>query len=214
VTTVVTNNAAVTEEDAAGGTTNGPPPLEGERDQVDLVVAHWLREDPDIDVVAKSTVARLRRLANRLERELRRDLQPLEIEMWELEVLLTLRRAPEHQLSAGALLRYCQVTSGAISNRLARLEERGWVRRDICPTDRRQVLVTLTPDGETRARALIATKTETEQRILANVDRDTLERLSIDLRTLLLSIEGPAGDELTSEQMLEACGPAAAAPPP
>ncbi len=186
---------------------NAMASAEGDRDQVDLVVAHWLREDPDIDVVAKSTVARLRRLANHLERELRRDLLPLEIEMWELEVLLTLRRAPEHQLSAGALLRYCQVTSGAISNRLARLEARGWVRRDICPTDRRQVLVTLTPDGETRATALVATKTETEQRMLANIDRDTLERLSTDLRTLLLSIEGPAGDDLTSEQLLAACAP-------
>jgi DNA-binding MarR family transcriptional regulator len=186
---------------------NAMASAEGDRDQVDLVVAHWLREDPDIDVVAKSTVARLRRLANRLERELRRDLLPLEIEMWELEVLLTLRRAPDHQLSAGALLRYCQVTSGAISNRLARLEARGWVRRDICPTDRRQVLVTLTPDGERRATALIATKTETEQRMLANVDRDTLERLSTDLRTLLLSIEGPAGEELTPEQLLAACAP-------
>jgi DNA-binding MarR family transcriptional regulator len=190
--------------DLAGNAVASP---EGDHDQVDLVVAHWLREDPDIDVVAKSTVARLRRLANHLERELRRDLLPLEIEMWELEVLLTLRRAPEHQLSAGALLRYCQVTSGAISNRLARLEARGWVRRDICPTDRRQVLVTLTPDGETRATALVATKTETEQRMLANIDRDTLERLSTDLRTLLLSIEGPAGDDLTSEQLLAACAP-------
>jgi DNA-binding MarR family transcriptional regulator len=190
--------------DLAGNAAASP---EGDHDQVDLVVAHWLREDPDIDVVAKSTVARLRRLANHLERELRRDLLPLEIEMWELEVLLTLRRAPEHQLSAGALLRYCQVTSGAISNRLARLEARGWVRRDICPTDRRQVLVTLTPDGETRATALVATKTETEQRMLANIDRDTLERLSTDLRTLLLSIEGPAGDDLTSEQLLAACAP-------
>jgi DNA-binding MarR family transcriptional regulator len=176
-------------------------------------VAHWLRENPDMDVVAKATAARLRRLANHLERELRRDLLPLEIEMWELEVLLTLRRAPEHQLTAGALLRYCQVTSGAISNRLARLESRGWVRRDICPSDRRQVLVTLTPDGETRAAALIATKTETEQRMLANLDRDVLERLSTDLRTLLLSIEGPAGDELTSEQMLAACAPATAPEP-
>ena len=67
--------------------------------------------------------------------------------------------------------------------------------------------MTLTPDGETWATALVATKTETEQRMLANIDRDTLERLSTDLRTLLLSIEGPAGDDLTSEQLLAACVP-------
>jgi DNA-binding MarR family transcriptional regulator len=177
------------------------------QDQVDVAVAQWHLEDPGIDVAAKTTALRLRRLAHHLERELRRDLLPLDVEMWEFEVLMALRRASNHQLSAGALLRHCQVTSGAISNRLARLEAQGWVRRDIDPRDRRQVLVTLTPDGNKRADALIAAKTETEQRMFAQVDRATIHRLSADLRTLLLSIEGPASDNLTPEQLMDLCPP-------
>ena len=176
-----------------------------QRDQVDAIVEHWRQEDPDIDVVAKTAATRLRRLSHHLERELRRDLLPQDVEMWEFEVLLALRRAPEHQLSAGALLRFCQVTSGAISNRLARLESRGWVRRDVDTRDRRQVLVSLTPEGVERARALVAMKTEAEHRLFANLDRATLERLADDLRTLLVSVEGPANEDLTPEEMLAVC---------
>ena len=46
-----------------------------------------------------------------------------------------------------------------------------------------------------------------EQRIFAHLDRVTLARLTDDLRTLLLSIEGPVGDGLTSEQMISVCPP-------
>ena len=178
-----------------------------QRDQVDATVDRWLRENPDIDIPSKTAALRLRRLSHHLERELRRDLLPQDVEMWEFEVLLALRGTAEHQLSAGALLRYCQVTSGAISNRLARLESRGWVRRDVDTRDRRQVLVTLTPEGQLRAQALIALKTEAEQRLFANVDRATLERLTGDLRTLLLSVEGPAQDELSTQDLLDVCSP-------
>jgi DNA-binding MarR family transcriptional regulator len=163
-------------------------------DQVDVVVAHWRRDDPGMDVATKTAALRLRRAANHLEREIRRELLPLEMEPWEFEMLLALHRAHGRRLSAGALLRQCQVTSGAISNRLARLEARGWVRRDIDLRDRRQVLVTLTDAGVARARQLMATKTVAEQRLFSGVDRATLERLTADLRTLLISLEGPADD--------------------
>jgi hypothetical protein len=55
------------------------------------------------------------------------------------------------------------------------------------------VLVTLTKEGLLRADRLLAIKTETEQRLFGRVDRDTLARMSTDLRTLLLVLEGPAG---------------------
>ena len=103
------------------------------RDQVDVIVEHWCAGDPNLDVILKAAALRLSRVAHHLERELRRELTPLEAEMWEFDVLLTLRRSPGHQLSAGDLTRVSQVTSGAISNRLARLEQRGWVSREIDP---------------------------------------------------------------------------------
>lgn len=167
-------------------------------DEVDLLVEVWRGDDPEMDVVAKTTAIRLRRAYQHLERELRRELLPLDSDIGEVDVLLALRRTPGHQLSAGALLRLCQVTSGAVSNRLARLEAKGWIRREIDSRDRRQVLVTLTEAGVARCRELVDTKTRAEQRLFGGLDRATLERLSDDLRRLLLSVEGPpvGGDGL------------------
>ena len=142
--------------------------------------------------MTKTLAIRLRRAAHHLERELRREVGVHDAEMWEFEVLLSLRRSVGYSRSAGALLREAQVTSGAITNRLARLERRGWVRRDVDPADRRQVVVTLTEAGLGRADQLVAMKTETEQRLFGGLDRPMMERMAADLRTLLLSLEGPA----------------------
>lgn len=163
------------------------------RDEADAIADYWCRENPGVDPLSKTLAIRLRRSAHHLERELRRELAAHACEMWEFEVLLSLRRSEGHSKSAGALLRESQVTSGAITNRVARLEARAWVRRDVDPADRRQVLVTLTDEGVRRADELVAIKTVTEQRLFAGLDRATMERMSADLRILLLSLEGPAG---------------------
>jgi DNA-binding MarR family transcriptional regulator len=164
------------------------------RDQVDVIMDHWREQNPQLDIPAKALTIRLRRVTHHLEREVRRELAELGIELWEFEMLLALRRAPGHQLSAGGLLRQSQVTSGAITNRIGRLEENGYVRRDVCPDDRRQVLVTLTESGLRRAQKILDTKIDTEERLFGSVDPTTLERLSADLRTMLIAIEGPGDD--------------------
>ena len=65
------------------------------------------------------------------------------------------------------------------------------MRREFDPADRRQVLVTLTEEGVRRIDHLLAIKTETEQRVFGRIDRATINRLSADLRTLLLALEPP-----------------------
>ena len=167
------------------------------RDQVDVVMDFWSQENSDVDLLVKALAIRLRRAAHHIERSLRQQLGESDIEVWEAEVLLALRRAADGCRSAGELLKEIQVTSGAITNRVARLEERGWVRRDVDAADRRHVLVTLTPAGLARADELLASKTQAELAVLGGIDRPTQERLNNDLRTLLLALEGPArpGDE-------------------
>ena len=182
------------------GTDRATPEKPGERDRVDGVIDFWLGENPALDPRVKTLAIRLRRAAHHLEKALRHELAAAGIDMWEFEMLLALRRGTDHCCSAGDLLRESQVTSGAITNRVGRLEERGWVRRDIDPTDRRHVLVTLTPEGLARADQLLATKTQTEEAVFGRLDRSTQDRLNNDLRTLLICLEGPAraGDESLS----------------
>jgi DNA-binding MarR family transcriptional regulator len=164
-------------------------PTGHQSDRIDEVVEFWRRENPELDVTTKTLSMRLRTAAHLQEQALRRELVGLDVEMWEVEMLLALRRAPGGQRSAGELLREARVTSGAITNRISRLESHGWVRRDVDPADRRQVLVTLTPAGQARADEVIAAKNSAEQRFYGRMPRKTLERLGNDLRTLLATVE-------------------------
>jgi DNA-binding MarR family transcriptional regulator len=165
------------------------------RDETDEIVEFWHRENPDLDVTAKTLAIRLRRASQHLERAVRSNLAANGVdEFWEIEVLMSLLRAPGHRRSAGELQRESQVTSGAITNRVGRLEQRGWVTREVDPTDRRQVLVSLTSEGLKQANHVVATKNESEKQIFSGMDRAFLERLTADLRDLLRSMETPATD--------------------
>jgi DNA-binding MarR family transcriptional regulator len=157
-------------------------------DQIDEVVDFWQRENPDLDVTTKALTLRLRSAAHQLEKVMRRETAALDVEMWEVEMLLSLRRSPEGKRSAGELCRLAQVTSGAITNRLVRLEERGWVRRDVDPSDRRQVIVSLTPEGRAHSDRVLAVKNDAEGRFFSGLPRETLHRLNADLRDLLISL--------------------------
>jgi DNA-binding MarR family transcriptional regulator len=166
------------------------------RDEIDEIVEFWHQENPDLDVTAKTLAMRLRRASQHLERAVRSNLAANGVdEYWEIEVLLSLLRAPGHRRSAGELQRESQVTSGAITNRVGRLESRGWVTREVDPVDRRQVLVSLTDEGLKQANHVVAIKNESEKQIFSGLDRVLLERLTGELRSLLASMEwpGPGG---------------------
>ncbi|HET6500814.1 MAG TPA: MarR family transcriptional regulator [Amycolatopsis sp.] len=162
------------------------------RDRVDTIIEQ-MSPHPEVDLVSKALSLRLRRVAHHVETELRRELAAFGIEVWEMELLGALKRAgPPYRLSAGALLDSMRLTSGGVTKRVAGLERKGWVRRDIDPDDRRQVLVSLTEEGLRRAREVFSTKTETETRLLSALTPAAQRRLSDDLRRLLISLEGPA----------------------
>ena len=165
-------------------------PVEEPQDDIDRMVEFWKEENPQLDSTTKAVAMRLRRASQHLEGRFVPTSPDSGVdEYWEIEVLLTLRRAPDHRASAGDLGRECQVTSGAITNRISRLEKRGWVRRDVDPDDRRQVLVSLTPTGLAQADHIIAMKTQAERWAFDGVDRKLLERISRDLRTLLFAFD-------------------------
>jgi DNA-binding MarR family transcriptional regulator len=169
----------------------------GQQDFVDTMIEvigrwHGSWQDPEI-AESKALAYRVRRLAHRLDTDLKRELAPYGIELWELELLACLLRAePDHRLSAGTLLTQLQLTSGAITNRVRRLELNGWVTRDLDPDDRRSVLVTLTPAGKKRALEVFSAKTDTWHAPLSALSPADQRRLNDDLRTVLLALEGPA----------------------
>ena len=103
------------------------------------------------------------------------------------DVLATLRRNGEpYELTAGELVARAMVTTGAITNRIDRLEERGWSSGGAA--DRRKVIVRLTPAGRALVDEVVGPHMDAEEEILAALSprqRDDLARL---LRTTLVTL--------------------------
>jgi DNA-binding MarR family transcriptional regulator len=63
------------------------------------------------------------------------------------EILVQLSEAPGHALRMTQLAGATSTSKSRISHAVARLEERGWIRRRDCPTDRRGQVAELTEQG-------------------------------------------------------------------
>ncbi|MFI5778305.1 MarR family winged helix-turn-helix transcriptional regulator [Nocardia sp. NPDC051570] len=136
------------------------------------------------DLRAKSTAYRLRQVAHRLELEMRRELSRYGIDLWELELLAALLRAPGERLSAGQLMNEIQLTSGTVTHRVTRVQDRGWVRRDPDPADGRSVIVSLTEAGRRRALEVFDVKTDVERHVFAVLEPETLDLMNDALRRI------------------------------
>src|SRR5512138_19437 len=111
-----------------------------EPDVVDHITGQWATVRPDVDVSPIHIVGRVSRLSRLVDRRLAANFARFGIENWMYDVLATLRRAGEpYELTAGDLVRQSMVTTGAITNRIDRLEARGLVER-ARTDDRRKVI--------------------------------------------------------------------------
>ena len=63
------------------------------------------------------------------------------------EILVRLSETPDRRLRMAELATGTQSSRSRVSHAVARLEERGWVRREPCPSDRRGQLAVLTDEG-------------------------------------------------------------------
>lgn len=122
-------------------------------DLLDDLLAHWSAEAPGLDTPALGNTTRLLRLARALEKKLDHALAPLGLSLWQFEVLSALLAAPQSDgLHACQLLPACQLSPAAMTNRLDRLEQAGWIHRLPDPSDRRASRVHLTPSGRALVR--------------------------------------------------------------
>jgi DNA-binding MarR family transcriptional regulator len=161
-----------------------------ECDEVDRLLAAWRSARPDLDPAPLAVLSRISRLSRHLDRARQRVLEAQDLELWEFDVLVALRRSPNpHQLSPGALVHATMVTSGTMTNRIDRLERRSLVRRGPDPADGRGVLVRLTEAGCERADAAMSDLLARERGLLAQLDPSEQQTLARLLRTLLLPLD-------------------------
>lgn len=157
------------------------------RDEVDDLVNAWARERADLDLAPVAVFSRISRLSRHLDLARRDAFAAHHIESWEFDVLAALRRAgAPYELSPGRLLRETLVTSGTMTNRVDRLESRGFVGRQPDPADRRGVLVRLLPAGKAAVDGAFGALLDAEQALLADLSPSDREALAGLLRRLLV----------------------------
>ena len=164
------------------------------QDRIDRILSQWNRERPDLDTSAMGLIGRIQRAAAALRPRLddTHGLSGLQGESF--DVLASLRRSGRpYQLSPTQLYREMMLTSGAMTNRIDRLEAAGLVSRRPDPQDRRGTLVRLTTKGKALIDSATSEHVANEERLLAGLSAREQLQLGDLLRKLLLSL-GDTGD--------------------
>lgn len=164
-------------------------------DHVDLVLQQWHTTRPDLDVESMAVIGRLSRLSQVVAAELRRTFAAHELDPASFDVLATLRRSdPDHPLTPAQLTHAAMVTSGAISQRLDRLQSRGLITRIPSRTDGRVVHIVLTDQGRAVLDRALPDHVATMDRLLTGLTPDQRTQLTDLLRDLLSSLGDHTGD--------------------
>ena len=160
-----------------------------ERDGVDLILEQWRRERPDLDCSPMGIVGRISQLQREVYLAQRATFARHGLDVPSFDVLAALRRAgPPYQLTPTELMQTALVTSGAITQRLDRLEERGLITRERSRDDGRAVVVSLTAAGRGALDTALPDHLETERKLLNGLSDDDREQLAGLLRRLLVSL--------------------------
>ena len=177
--------------DLEPSTPSTPAPVPGGvPDEVDHLMEAWHRERPDLDLEPLAVLSRISRVARLLDLARREAFGAGSLDPWEFDVLSALRRAGEpHELSPGALVAQTLVTSGTMTNRIDRLVARGHVERTPSATDRRKVIVRLTPSGRDAVDAAMAQLLAHERDLLAGVPAAEQAEIADSLRRVLTRLE-------------------------
>jgi DNA-binding MarR family transcriptional regulator len=161
-----------------------------EQDHVDRFLETLRERLPDLDLDVEGIVDRINGLNRRFKRMLDLTLadQGLTVEEW--TVMNKLHQAgPSFSLSPGQLARRLELTSGAMTARLDRLEEAGLVRRRPDPEDRRGLKIELTEAGMRKYQEAIGAQAEKEAFVAAALSDQEKDELNALLRRLMLQFE-------------------------
>ena len=162
------------------------------KDAFDDILDQWSAERPELDTASLGVVIRIMGLYRRFLRDATQALEPLDLELWEYDVLSALRRQGRpFRLSATRLARQTDLSSGAMTNRIDRLEERGLVRRVQDEEDRRGVNVSLTANGIREINRAIQHRLDAAARSLAALSEEEQKQLAGLLRKVVLSAQAP-----------------------
>jgi DNA-binding MarR family transcriptional regulator len=165
------------------------------QDRAQLAAEQWRQQRPDLDGSAMAVIGRLGELSQVISRD---HLLPFfaehGLQAGEFDLLATLRRSGDpHALMPTALYESAMISSGGMTSRIDRLEKAGLIERRKHPSDRRGVLVALTPAGFELIDGMLAAHVANLQRVLSGLtaeEQRTLHELNGKLLAGLAECEG------------------------
>jgi DNA-binding MarR family transcriptional regulator len=151
-------------------------------DHVRWAAANWPQIDPEVEGI----VTRVERINRYLQNASRASLGEVGLTKEEWKVLMALH---DDVRSHGWLCRDLDVSTGAMTNRLDKLERRSLIRRAPDPQDRRGVLLELTAAGEARLEVYIDAGAGRERELLDDLTRTEKQQLNRLLSKLLVALQ-------------------------
>ena len=165
-------------------------PVSSQPDTVDANLEVWARELPELDLETEGIIERIHRLERFVDRAVQETLEAFELSHGEWKVLANLRRAgPPYRGKPGMLAKRLALSSGAMTNRLDRMERAGYIRRLPDPSDRRGVIVELTPAGLKVWQDSVSAQAVKEALLAGALSDGEKDELNALLRRLMLAFE-------------------------
>jgi DNA-binding MarR family transcriptional regulator len=159
-------------------------------DAIDEIQKQWKSVCPELNSWPMAIIGRISRLERGIDERMRAACAEFGVERWGFDVLATLRRAGSpFVLTPTQLYRSLLLTSGAMTNRLDRLEDAGLVKRTKDPNDRRGLRIVLTSKGRDLVDRVVVVHMEVEAEMLAAIPMKQQRDLANLLRLLSDSIE-------------------------
>jgi len=160
------------------------------KDSIDKLQVEWSQQRPDLNAEAMGVVLRIQALAKIFGGQTAEKLGELELQWWQYDVLSTLRRqgAP-YIMAATDLADATMLTSGAMTNRIDRLEADKLIRRLKDDDDGRRVLVELTYWGLELVETAAKARFQVAMEALNGLTKEQKESLSDLLRVLMAAHE-------------------------
>lgn len=163
-------------------------------DPVDAIALAWERERPGTPVDSIGVVTRLWQAAKLFGDDRVRLLRDEGLDAATLDLLSTLRRSgAPYRMTTRELADAALITAGAITQRVARAEEQGFVERTPRGAGSRQVDVQLTQAGHGAVEHLVDLVLGRELELLGGLTPGERDQLASLLRRLLTGMQGGQG---------------------
>lgn len=156
------------------------------QDHVDLFLAD-LEPVEGLDYEVEGIVERIGGINRRIKRGMEAILTEYDLTTQDFHVLGLLRNSGAK--TPGQLAKYTELSTGAVTSRLDKLEREGLLSRVPAPDDRRSVVVELTDAGRAKYEQAVSVAARKEAFFASALTKSEQQRLNVLLRKLLLALE-------------------------